>query len=245
MKKILLASTILVGTAGFAAADVSFSGEAWMGVETSDGGATWTPRATASMDVAMSGETDGGLMFGADFTITAGGYSGGAGVAGAVGDATVWVSGDFGKVSLAADSAGAEATLTYEGTFGAFGVELNSQLVAGTWDATFSYDFGDYDVFLTHNSASITGIGGSASFGAIDVSAEITDISDAANTWSMGLDYSTGAISVGVDIAAGNDWQLSAGYDLGGGMAVDFSYDNNATAASGDDIIALGVSMEF
>jgi len=92
MKKILLASTILAGTAGFAAADnanFTFSGEAYTGVAFSmgynevalatdldgDGFATDTdvtfmqPEVTASVTISMMTTTDGGLEAGASFDI--------------------------------------------------------------------------------------------------------------------------------------------------------------------------------
>ena len=70
MKKILFASTALVATAGVAAADVDFSGAAGMGFGYD--GSDWSTITFATLSVAMTGETDGGLSFGADFDITAG-----------------------------------------------------------------------------------------------------------------------------------------------------------------------------
>ena len=200
MKKILLASTMLVGTAGVAAAQVSFSGSAYMGVGSPNGGATWTALFNASVDVAMSGETDGGLAFGADFTINAGGRGIGS-AAGhvtfasatylslgtatvtttlgatatfipgtltaalatgsaafatttsgpSVGTATVWISGDFGKVSLGGSLT--NPSLGYEGTFGDFTVELSYGTVSRVWDGQVTWDNGTYSAYLGYNSA--------------------------------------------------------------------------------------------
>lgn len=93
MKKILLATTMLVGTAGFAAAEVTLSGDARMGITgASDGDTTYSSRARVSFNA--SGETDGGLAFGASFRAdNAGGAS--------TGDAgSVYISGAFGKLSM-------------------------------------------------------------------------------------------------------------------------------------------------
>ncbi|MEJ2035024.1 MAG: hypothetical protein P8X69_02555 [Maritimibacter sp.] len=68
MKKILLASTILVGTAGVAAADtanVSFSGSAGFGVAYNTTTATLTPTTSSSFTAGMSTTTDMGLEAGA------------------------------------------------------------------------------------------------------------------------------------------------------------------------------------
>jgi outer membrane protein OmpU len=67
MKKILLATSALAMTAGFAAAEVTLSGDARMGVISpfGDGDAGFTSRARVTF--TLSGETDTGLSFGASF----------------------------------------------------------------------------------------------------------------------------------------------------------------------------------
>ena len=66
MKKILLATTRLAASTGFAAAEVALSGDARMGlILGSDGDARFTSRARVRF--TMSGTTDGGLEFGASF----------------------------------------------------------------------------------------------------------------------------------------------------------------------------------
>ncbi len=246
MKKILLASTILVGSAGVAAADVGFSGDAFMGIETYDGGATWAPIVTASMDVAMSGETDGGLAFGADFTITAGGYNAGSATAvtsflgyaaGGVGDAGVWISGDFGRVSLTDN--GTNTTLGYEHSFGDFGVEFNYIFNPGaTWNIELSYDMGDYSAYVNTNSAGVTGIGGDAAFGDFSVALDIGNIALVGTTWELGLGYASGAVSVDLTLAPAGAWALDGAWDMGGGAAVEAGF-----ASTGH--YSLGVAMEF
>ena len=78
MKTLLLASTALVATAGIAAAEVSISGSAELGIFQNENGtgdgATGDPekvRVFTDMDVtfSMSGETDGGLSFGASIDL--------------------------------------------------------------------------------------------------------------------------------------------------------------------------------
>ena len=66
MKRILLATSILAATAGFASAEITLSGDARMGIIGGSGVDTgFTSRARVKF--TMSGETDGGLTFGASF----------------------------------------------------------------------------------------------------------------------------------------------------------------------------------
>jgi outer membrane protein OmpU len=65
MKHLLLATSALVATTGFAAAEISLSGSARMGIisDFGDTGAQFTSR--VRVNFGLSGETDGGLAFGA------------------------------------------------------------------------------------------------------------------------------------------------------------------------------------
>ena len=65
MKKILLATTVLAMSATVAAAEVTLSGDARMGVTTNNAARDMAFTSRARLSVAMSGETDGGLSFGA------------------------------------------------------------------------------------------------------------------------------------------------------------------------------------
>ncbi len=100
MKKILLATSALVASAGFAAAEVAISGSAQMGfeyAENSTGDDETTVNNEVYVEFAMSGETDGGLSFGATtvYTVASNGDP-------ANDDTWVWVSGAFGKLSMGA-----------------------------------------------------------------------------------------------------------------------------------------------
>ena len=68
MKNLLIATTALVATAGFAAADVTLSGAANFGL-LNNGTDDAVMYNNASITAAMSGETDGGLTFGASLTV--------------------------------------------------------------------------------------------------------------------------------------------------------------------------------
>ncbi|SUZ31338.1 Porin [Roseibaca ekhonensis] len=101
MKKLLLATTALAMSAGYAAADVALSGDARMGIVYNGSLArelSFTSRARVTF--TLSGETDGGLAFGGSFRAdNAVGAS--AGTAG-----SVFISGTFGRLTMG-DTAGA------------------------------------------------------------------------------------------------------------------------------------------
>jgi len=228
MKKILLATTILVGSASFAAADVSFSGEGGFGVKSTTGG-PWRVYHDLQLDIAFSGTTDGGLEFGAEWTIKQANAHNNR-------DVELFISGDFGKVTV-----GEKANVTYIGyehSFGDFSFEATYRPIPATWNVELGYDFGDYDVYLKHASSGVTGIGGNAEFGDFTLGLEIKNVSLASTTWEATAGWSSGAISVDATVGAGNAWKLEAGYDLGGGAVVEASFDNLRT-------YSLGVAMEF
>lgn len=189
MKKILLASTILVGTAGFAAADVSFSGSAYMGVGYNLDTTTFAPVVDASVTASMTTTTDGGLEAGASIVIGTPGmswetdYTEGAfgtwstnGMS--VDDASAYLSGDWGKLTVAYDANGTadtaavtepDVTFTYSNTWGDFGMsayytwagDLDGNtfvgLSNGDLGATASYSFGDYSVTAAYDYDAVDG----------------------------------------------------------------------------------------
>ena len=106
MKKILLATTLLASTAGFAAAEVAVTGTARMGVTTNtdSGDAQFSSRFRVIF--TASGETDGGLTFGASVRNDQIGTGGTAN-----GDSTVYISGAFGKLSMGNVAGAAEAAV--------------------------------------------------------------------------------------------------------------------------------------
>lgn len=98
MKKVLLATSALVMTTGFAAAEITISGDARMGLHngfvlgTGDDETGFTSRARVKF--TLSGETDSGLAFGGSFRADNAGNAA-SGHAG-----SVYISGAFGKLSM-------------------------------------------------------------------------------------------------------------------------------------------------
>ena len=117
MKKILLATTILGMTAGFASAEIAFSGSATAGIAsngTANSGEsdpntsgqtddTYSVYSSMKLSVAATAETDSGLTFGASTSVSVGETYAMADddgfelQDGTFGDPTIFVSGSFGK----------------------------------------------------------------------------------------------------------------------------------------------------
>ena len=93
MKKLLLATTMLVTAGTYAAADVSVSGSARMGVASYDGDSVMSSR--VRIKFSGSGTSDGGLAFGASMRADQSGQGNDAN-----GDSTVFISGAFGKITM-------------------------------------------------------------------------------------------------------------------------------------------------
>jgi outer membrane protein OmpU len=123
MKKLLLTTTALTLSAGVAAADVSLSGDARMGIVynsnagvgtnlTSPSGATDTENKSnmqltsrVRVTFTLSGETDGGLAFGGSFRAD------NASDAAAGNAGSVFISGEFGRLSMGDVAGAARATV--------------------------------------------------------------------------------------------------------------------------------------
>lgn len=119
MKKILLATSILAATTGFAAAEVTLSGDARMGLVYNGSDVNFSSRARVKFTLA--GETDTGLSFGASFRADqalAGVNSTGTELTGIgaigntrMGAGTVFISGGFGKLEMGDVVSAGEAVL--------------------------------------------------------------------------------------------------------------------------------------
>lgn len=188
MKKILFASTALVATAGIAAAEVSFSGEAGMGLVYVDDRATvfatpglddWQVDYYTTLSIALTGETDGGLSFGADFDITIDNPHNGVATS-VISDTEVYVEGGFGKLTVGGTGSAVDDTLglsdigysglgtdnvaeflidaadsgniMYNGTFGDFTVVASYDMGGmENFSIAATYDLGDYEIGLGYD----------------------------------------------------------------------------------------------
>lgn len=210
MKKVLFATTALVAFAGAAAADVSVSGSAEMGIAGGDGAET-TFFQSVDIRFSMTGETDNGLSFGA--TVDADdlvdmGLQGNDPVdqGGQFADYSVFISGNFG-------------TLTMGDTDGALDKAVaETDLIGDIADASTTYSVksaafmdGLLDGQVARYDYSIAGFG-------LSLSAETDDEGVDRTTWGFGATYSVAGYDFGAGYQGGEDqegWMVSASTTFG------------------------------
>ena len=191
MKKILLATSILAATTGYAAAEVAVSGTGRMGIVYDGNDVQFSSRARVIFD--LSAESDNGLSFGASFRADqAGGANGDTDMSAG----TIWVSGGFGKLAMGDVVSAGEAALG----------DLSAVGYTGLGDLTdIPYINGD-----DGNDFDGTGALYSYSAGAIGFHLGLTDgadnsaaTADADASYSVGVSYGTDAYSVALAYLAG------------------------------------------
>lgn len=272
MKKILLASTAIVGFAGAAsAAEITLSGYAEIGIFGGDDVETqfhndW------QVNFNFSGTTDNGLEFGGKVQIeennspaaTNGGLS--------IDDEAFWVSGAFGKVTLGETDGAFDWALSeiYTGT----GLQDDHSTHAGAYwftgldgsydnqIARYEYSFGDFavavsaemdDDSLTDGGVSVTTTGGGTVVATVVPCTSVCagDGVTQDTIWSIGGKWS-GNMS-GVDLAAGiaytsgdnvDIWGLSgsAGFSNGFSVALGYADGDIGYYAGADSWWGIGVA---
>ena len=233
MKKILLATTMLAGTAGFAAAEVAVSGYAEIGIIKSEAGFAGSTNAQFHQDVevtfTMSGETDGGLSFGAaidlDETNVAAGDDSGT---------TVFVSGAFGKLTMGDTDGALDWAVADAGALTSMGDDHtthNFYFAANGFDGShdgqvvrYEYSFGDFGVALSYEQAGNNATGTLADD---NVGIGATYSMDMGGTaLKFGLGYQAGADRSTTTVAYTNGDAIGASVsaELAGGFAVSLGY---------------------
>ena len=231
MKKVLLSSTALVFAAGVASAEMSMSGSAEIvygnfGTGTAPGAANATYSAGTDVDITMSGG-NGDISYSATLELDEGGAAQGP------------VSVSMGGLTVVYDKDGL-SDLTVAGTDG------EDDNVA---DLKISYAMGAMSASVAtneDNDDSVTTL----SYSADGATASVTMTDEAgAQTTEFAVSYASGAMTLGANADDADDWDVSLGYDLGGGTTV--------TLASGADevskitvgatvgAIALSIGQEF
>lgn len=180
MKKILIATTALVATAGVAAADVSLSGTARMGLQFNDATANVTDvklHTRIRARITATGETDGGLGWGATTRVQVTNGS----TSNTVNSTRLWLSGSWGKLTVGdTDPAADDFGLASWGFANVGGGEA-AEKSRYTGGANVRYD---------------------GTFGAVTVVATTgltyTNAVDNSGDWSLGLGYDFGMFAVNV-----------------------------------------------
>lgn len=250
MKKVLLTTTALVAFAGAASAEVSLSGYAEIGIVGGNAAGMETKfHNDIDIKFSLSGETDNGLTFGATIDldeVTNTGDDNGIPANG--NDASVFVSGGFGTVTLgdtdgafdwAMQEVGIGSALTDDHTTHA-GFNFNSgfdgvnTLAGQSSGQVLRYDntFGDFGVAL---SAEIDD--NAAGAGGID-----------STIWGIGVKYNAalGGVDLGLGLAyqdAGpaDLWGLSVDAKFGGGFRTILNYSKASAGALSVTHTGIGV----
>jgi len=239
MKKILLASTMLAGSAGFAAAEVAVTGYAEMGIWSD---ALGDVQFWQEIDVtfAMTGTTDGGLEFGASVDLDE------APINDMTDDdgTTVWISGAFGKLTMGDTDGGLDwAVAEMDG--GLTSLADDHTTYAGFFNATGYDGAGDGQIVRYENTF------GDVSFA---VSAEQGDngIGVADDILGLGVKYNADlggtTLALGLGYQAAGDAKLvgvSVGATLAGGFTGKIGYMTGDVLGTADEGDALGVELTY
>ena len=283
----IFATTALVATAGVAAADVSFTGAANVGIGELNGGAgDLEMYQNLSATAVMSGESDNGLSFGATLT-----FRSGDDLDLDVGDLTIdanplsdisfgsiFISGELGTLTFDRDGidnlqnddfshdlqyaytvGDVTLSLTYDIDGTGDGEEYSAQIAydddtinarvaaedSGDFDLVVGYQINDmFNVGLTHESDNDSGNGENTlnlqyAMGAVTLD---LDLSDVGGEYDFSVGYAEGPISLnakfGSNAASVEDWDLSASYDLGGGLSLQ-------ALTNQSEAYYVGVAMSF
>lgn len=220
MKKILLASTALVGFAGAAAAEISLSGYAEIGIDGGNLGYETQFHNDWQVNFNFSGTTDGGVEFGGKVQIEESNTPGKINGPVTSDDEAFWVSGAFGKVTLGETDGAFDWALSeiYTGT----AISDDHSTHAGAYwftglDATYDnqimryeYSFGDFAAAL---------------------SAEMDDTGVGDTNYAIGGKWSGNVSGVDVGVGVGYQdngvnsvWGLSGSAGFSNGVSVALGY---------------------
>ncbi|MCG7494081.1 porin [Thalassobius sp. Cn5-15] len=247
MKKILFATTALVATAGVAAAEISFSGSANFGA-TYDGDNTAIEN-EIDFNIEGTGETDGGVSFGASLDI-----DGGFDTEEATQDSQAEVSSPEVFVSVAgltvtvgsSDAANDNEGLSDIG-FDGLGVDDVAEISGnGSTSVLVEYSLGDIAVSASVETGSVAGddwaLGATGSFGDISFAAGYGE-ADKEDEYNLYVGYSMGAIAVGVQYSETDDntgYGLQASYTQG-----DLTVTGLFASNDNDDAYGIGASYSL
>jgi outer membrane protein OmpU len=252
MKKVLFATTALVAFAGAAAADVSVSGSAEMGIAGGDGAET-TFFQSVDIRFSMTGETDNGLSFGA--TVDADdlvdmGLQGNDPVdqGGQFADYSVFISGNFGTLTMG-DTDGAYDWALTEVNAGSPGSIADDETSHGGYNGNAGYD-GDHQGQVLRYNYSVGSLG-------FAVSAEIdeTGADDAifGLGFRYGIDFAGGTVNLGLGYQSGDHANVddiigvsaSVSMDMGLTATINYSEGDLTLGGVNETHTAIGVSYEF
>lgn len=249
MKKVLLASTALVLSAGIAAAEVSVGGDGRMGIrQLADGADDLLFSSRIRISFSASGETDAGLSFGGSTRVDhgAGGANGTAG--------SVFVEGSFGKLSMGdVDGAAQQATGHVSGVgYTGLGDLNESTFLSGGDDPTALYEYstGDLSFYVSAGQQNMTdemSVGVSFGFSGVTVGLGYeTDnvITDDHIVAKVSAEFGDATIqALYGDAGPASQWALSLDYSFGMTTATAFYTDDSELG--GAEAWGLGAAYDL
>lgn len=249
MKKVLFATTALIATAGIAAADghtsIAISGSAEMGVSGSDNAET---SFFQSVDVrfTLAGETDSGLSFGARIDLDdSGDVAGGPGLGDVQGenpDAIVFISGDFGTLTLGDTDGGFDAGMQ-EVNVGSPGSIADNETAHAGYSGNSGLD-GTYNGQILSYAYSISGftVTGSVELDSRDAGVPLADVADGGPFGTpdqIGDDDLFGEAIYGIGASYAGSFG-GGSYTVGGGYQA--TADTHAGVLGDQELSIVGVS---
>ena len=245
MKKLLIASTALVATAGMAAADITITGHAAAGIHSGLDDVSTTSNTTdiagdgvysnAGVDFTMTGATDNGISFSASVNIDAGTeidagdfeFDGADG--GTAGLGSVSMTGSFGTLTF--DNAGIDnlydsdftaADVSYSTTVGAVSLSVAHDVAGAADGNSMSAGYAASGMTFTL-AASEAAAGTSSSLSvayALNDSVSVTGKTDqgagAESVQTITAATTLNGVSVSVSSANNSTWDVDLGYTAGG-----------------------------
>lgn len=210
MKNILLASTALVMSAGYAAADVAVGGDGRMGVvytESADNDNEFVFNSRIRISFTATGQTDGGLEFGGSVRADNAGPNT---VASTITDANGLAPGDVGfdpaSIQIANSSSaggvnGIAGSVFASGAFGKLSmgdVDGGAQAVLGHVSGVGYTGIGDFNEIGYISNAVDETVLYQYTAGAVGFAASIDQIGDDDTNIGLGVSYATGAYKFGI-----------------------------------------------
>ncbi|MDF1620365.1 porin [Pseudothioclava nitratireducens] len=254
MKKVLFATTALVFSAGIAAAEVTISGSANMGVKYNENGVSYAPTKKAAgwyeidMDVVGTTETDSGLTFGADLDLDSDYASSLAAAGNETLAAKVFVSGSFGTFSIGhLDPMADDYGLTDIGLDG-IGIDNVAEASAydGSADARWDYSVGALTVGVSlHTIEEDFGLAAAYDFGTFGVAVtfdhdELSGNDSTAILLTGNVSGIKGELYYANDDVTGDSYGIYAAYTTGA-LTLEAAVADNDLAAN----TAYGVGAKY
>jgi len=265
MKKLLIASTALVATAGIASADITISGHAAAGIHAGldHGTSADGTYSNAGIDFAMSGATDNGITFSASISADAGveidqgDFNLDGKDLGHMGLGAVSMAGTFGTLTF--DNGGIEnlysdsltnADVSYATTLGAVSLTVAHNAADSAVDAnSVSAGYTASGMAFTLTAAEATG-GTSAKLAvayALNDTVSLTAKSDnpasGETVQTIGASTTLNGVSVAIESANNSTWDVDLGYTAGGFTFAYGTDEADAWAATASTSLGGGASF--